>query len=74
MTSLAVTMALVELDTVAVRVVVATIGSGDVELGVVVMFAIVATVMGVIETVVLLCIGPSRDGRLRNDSQFSMTF
>lgn len=84
MTALAVTAALVELNTFVaevvvgtigsgdaevvvrtidsgdVEVVVRTIGSGDVEVGVMfAVVAIVAIVMGVGETVLLLCMGPS---------------
>ena len=57
MTALAVTAALVELDTLVAEVVVGTTGSGDSE--VVVMFAIVAIDMGANETVLLLCMVPS---------------
>ena len=57
MTALAVTAALVELDTFVAEVVVATIGSGDPEI--VVMFAAVANVMGASEAVLLLCMVPS---------------
>jgi hypothetical protein len=68
-----VTAALVELDTLAAEVVVATIGSGDIELGVVVMLDIVATVMGAVETVLLLCIAPSVYTAVDVDVEVSVT-